>query len=92
MNKAVEILKEELTENMVELLEKTPHFEEFVIYAMISYSDVKLKDAYDEIERLKIGIHGIYNLCDNDNKTHEHIWKVANELLNPNEPILTSEE
>ena len=50
------------------------------------------KDAYDEIERLKIGIHGIYNLCDNDNKTHEHIWKVANELLNPNEPILTSEE
>jgi hypothetical protein len=34
-----------------------------------------------DIAELKEGLHGIYNLCDNDNPTHEHIWRVANDLL-----------
>ena len=36
---AVEVLKEELTESMVELLVDTPHFEEFVIDAIVNYHD-----------------------------------------------------
>jgi len=34
-----------------------------------------------ENEILKQALHGIYNLCDNDNQTHEHIWRVADEVL-----------
>lgn len=34
-----------------------------------------------EIDELKQGLHGIYNLCDNDNPSHELIWRIANEVL-----------
>lgn len=88
MNKATEILKQELTENMVNTLVETPHFEEFIIDAMISYSDVKCKDAYDEIERLKIGIMSIAKLTTENKAIHD----IINDLLNPVVPILTSEE
>jgi len=34
-----------------------------------------------ENEALKQALHDIYNLCDNDNPSHEHIWRVVDEAL-----------
>lgn len=39
------------------------------------------KELMDKIERLLIGLHGIYNLCDADNKSHKYIQNITNELL-----------
>lgn len=42
------------------------------------------EDEITEVEQLKMALHGICNLCDPDNQTHEHIWRIANNVLNPN--------
>ena len=39
MKKASDFLKEELSKSMNELIVNTPHFEEFIIDAMVNYSD-----------------------------------------------------
>ena len=44
---------------------------------------LKNKELQLENEKLKQVLHGIYNLCDNDNPTHEYIWHLTNVLLNP---------
>ena len=45
----------------------------------------KLQAKIDELEKdnenYKQALHGIYNLCDGDNSTHEHIWHIANDIL-----------
>lgn len=34
-----------------------------------------------ELEKLKQCLHGVYNLCDADNPSHEHILEVINEVI-----------
>ena len=69
VNEAIEILiKAELKES------------DFNNVAYITVRD-NIAKLLEEKEMLLIGLHGIYNLCDNDNPTHEHIWHIANDLL-----------
>lgn len=44
MKTAIEILHEELTENLLNELKGRPFFEDFIIDAMISYSDIRVKE------------------------------------------------
>lgn len=37
-----------------------------------------------EIQRLRIGIEAIMNFCDNQNNSHENIWRLAESLLSLN--------
>jgi len=41
----------------------------------------ELESVEKQNEALKQALHGIYNLCDNDNLSHENIWRIANEAL-----------
>jgi len=63
--------------------------------AMQEYADQQTKELQERVEHLqakidelekandnyKQALHGIYNLCDSDNSTHEHIWHIANAVL-----------
>ena len=40
-----------------------------------------LSEYYAEIQRLREALIRIVNVCDNQNPTHESIWRIANELL-----------
>jgi len=37
----------------------------------------KLKNAEDRVRQLEIGMHTITNLCDNQNPSHEEIWRLT---------------
>ena len=65
-----EVLTKRRFENAIDEITKQLEIQE-------NYNEMLVK----EIEELKQGLHGIYNLCDNDNPSHEHIWRVANDLL-----------
>jgi hypothetical protein len=42
-----------------------------------------LQEKHDQIKEMKEALSGICNLCDNENPTHEMIWRVAKGALEP---------